>query len=173
MASLFGCKSNGHLVKLLTNVSSLNKRSTGALLNHLLNQPSAGHFYSTCSTGEQNDYIRNSEYFIKRHIGPTEKEKQAMLKKIDYKSIDDLISDTVPNRIRLNRSLNLEKPLTETELINKLKATCSLNAHEWRSYIGMGYYNTITPPVIQRNILENPGWYTQYTPYVFIRNSFG
>lgn len=165
MSSLFGCKRNGHLIKLLTNVSNRNRSSAGALLNHLLSQPSAGHFYSIGSTSQQDDYINNSDYFIKRHIGPTEKEKNEMLKKINYKSIEDLISDTVPNRIRLNRKLNLNQPLTETELIGKLKATCSVNAHEWRSYIGMGYYNSLTPPVIQRNILENPGWYTQYTPY--------
>ena len=164
MSSLFGCKRNGHLIKLLTNVSGLSRGSTGALLNHLLNRPTAGHLYSTGSIGEQN-YTNNADYFIKRHIGPTEKEKKEMLEKINYCSIEELIKDTVPNRIRLNRSLNLNKPLTETELIGKLKKACSVNAHEWRSYIGLGYYNTLTPPVIQRNILENPGWYTQYTPY--------
>lgn len=157
MSSLFACKRNGHLIKLLTNVTNLNRSSTGALLNHLLNQPGAGRFYATGSTRQPDDYINNPDYFIKRHIGPTEQEKKEMLKKINYKSIEDLISDTVPNRIRLNRRLDLNQPLTETELINKLKATCSVNAHEWRSYIGMGYYNNITPPVIQRNILENPG----------------
>ena len=163
MSSLFGCKPHGHLVKLLTNWSSLNRGSTGALLNHLLHQQRSSQFYSTGS--EKNDYINSPDYFIKRHIGPTEKEKKEMLKTINYGSIEELISDTVPNRIRLNRLLNLNEPLTETELISKLKATCSVNAHEWRSYIGLGYYNTLTPPVIQRNILENPGWYTQYTPY--------
>lgn len=165
MTSLIRCKKNGHLIKLLTN---LNKNSTKTVLNYLMINQSSNdchRYYSTSSDQQNNNFINNSDYFIRRHIGPTEKEKRQMLNKINYESIEDLISATIPKSIRLNRPLKLDKPSTETELINQLKSTCSVNAHEWRSYIGMGYYNCITPPVIQRNILENPGWYTQYTPY--------
>lgn len=168
MSSLLRCKKNGQLLKLLSTLNNnLNKDSSKLILNHLMNQNSLNYFpnhlnnfvinrqYSAST--QQNDFINNPDYFIKRHIGPTDKEKRAMLDTINYSSIEELISATIPKRIRLNRSLNLDEPLSETDLITKLKKTSSVNGHEWRSYIGMGYYNCITPPVIQRNIFENPG----------------
>ncbi len=87
-----------------------------------------------------------------------------MLEVIGVGSLDQLIEQTVPASIRLNRPLNLGEPRGEHELLLELKSIASKNK-VFKSYIGMGYYDTITPPVIQRNILENPGWYTQYTPY--------
>ena len=87
-----------------------------------------------------------------------------MLKVIKADSLDKLIDETVPSNIKLDKPLNLDKPLSEFELLNKLKSIASKNKL-FKSYIGMGYYNTILPSVIQRNIFENPGWYTQYTPY--------
>ncbi len=102
--------------------------------------------------------------FVARHIGPRPADMQAMLTALGYNSLDDLMSATVPAGIRLAQGLNLEAGLSESAALTKLQAIAHKN-QVWRSYLGLGYANTITPPVIQRNILENPGWYTQYTPY--------
>ncbi len=102
--------------------------------------------------------------FKKRHIGPGEKEIGAMLAKIGVSSIDDLITKTVPASIRLKEELKIGDGMNEYEYIQHLKAIGQKNKI-YKSYIGMGYYNTITPGVITRNVLENPGWYTAYTPY--------
>lgn len=109
--------------------------------------------------------MNSSKYtFANRHIGPSEKETKEMLKKIGAASIDELIEQTVPEQIRLKKKLNIADGLSEFEYLNHLKAVSKKNK-VFKSYIGQGYYGTITPPVIQRNILENPGWYTAYTPY--------
>ena len=105
-----------------------------------------------------------TDIFRNRHIGPRENDLKEMLKIIKADSLDKLIDDTVPSNIRLEKPLNLDKPLSEFELLNRLKSIASKNKL-FKSYIGLGYYNTILPSVIQRNIFENPGWYTQYTPY--------
>jgi glycine dehydrogenase len=102
--------------------------------------------------------------FIKRHNGPRQTETASMLEVIGVNSIDQLINETVPHGIRLKQPLNLPDGINEYEFINHLKEIGSRNKI-FQSYIGMGYYNTITPGVITRNILENPGWYTSYTPY--------
>lgn len=102
--------------------------------------------------------------FVERHIGPDAAETREMLEAIGYKSMDELISDTIPSGIRLGKDIQLDEPFTEQEFIARLREIASGN-RIFRSYIGMGYYPTNTPAVIQRNILENPGWYTQYTPY--------
>ncbi|TVQ11056.1 MAG: glycine dehydrogenase (aminomethyl-transferring), partial [Leptolyngbya sp. DLM2.Bin27] len=102
--------------------------------------------------------------FVARHLGPAAADTAAMLAALGYASLDDLISATVPTSIRLKQPLNLPEGLDEAAAIAQLKALASQN-QVWRSYLGLGYANTITPPVIQRNVLENPGWYTQYTPY--------
>ena len=102
--------------------------------------------------------------FVDRHIGPNQDETSQMLQAIGLSSIDELIDVSVPESIRSNRQLNVGTGLTEQALIEKLKSIAQKNVI-MKSYIGMGYYNCLTPPVIQRNILENPGWYTQYTPY--------
>ncbi len=108
--------------------------------------------------------LRPSDTFVHRHIGPNADEVKHMLAEIGCDSLDELIDQTVPAAIRIKRPLKLGEPRGEHELIAELKKTASRNK-VLRSCIGMGYYGTITPPVIQRNILENPGWYTQYTPY--------
>lgn len=105
-----------------------------------------------------------TDRFADRHIGPNEKETNEMLETIGVNSIEELIERTIPGSIRLSKEIELEQPLTEHELISKLRSIASENK-VFRSYIGMGYYPVKTPFVIQRNILENPGWYTQYTPY--------
>jgi glycine dehydrogenase len=105
-----------------------------------------------------------SDTFAKRHIGPSDPEIEQMLKVIGLDSLDQLIEQTVPKSIRLKRPLKTGKPRAEHELLTELKAIASKNKVH-RSLIGQGYHDTITPPVILRNILENPGWYTAYTPY--------
>lgn len=102
--------------------------------------------------------------FRTRHIGPNKSDSRKMLETIGVSSLDELIDKTVPSSIRLNTALNLPSPLNEYEFLQQVKATAQLNK-VFKTYIGQGYYGTITPSVIQRNIFENPGWYTQYTPY--------
>ena len=102
--------------------------------------------------------------FPRRHIGPDDAEVQEMLSVIGLDSLDALVEATVPAGIRLRKALRLPEPRGEHELIDDLRRIASRN-EVFRSFIGMGYYDCITPPVIQRNVLENPGWYTQYTPY--------
>lgn len=102
--------------------------------------------------------------FITRHNGPRAHDIAKMIEKIGVKSVDELIDQTVPSAIRLKEPLKLEKGLNEYEYLTHLKALGAKNKI-YKTFIGMGYYNTITPGVIQRNILENAGWYTAYTPY--------
>ena len=102
--------------------------------------------------------------FARRHIGASEEEVRAMLRELDFENLDGLIDAAVPKNIRLDRQLNLPKAKSETEALAELRVIASKNKVA-RSFIGAGYYDCVTPPVIQRNILENPGWYTAYTPY--------
>uniref|UniRef100_A0A673XGB5 Glycine cleavage system P protein n=1 Tax=Salmo trutta TaxID=8032 RepID=A0A673XGB5_SALTR len=102
--------------------------------------------------------------FAERHIGPGERDKREMLNVLGLESIAQLIEDTVPESIRIQRSMKMDDPLCENEVLDHLQKIASKNK-VWRSYIGMGYYNCSVPPVIQRNLLENSGWVTQYTPY--------
>ena len=102
--------------------------------------------------------------FIKRRIGPSEKEQSFMLKELGFKNLDELISKTVPEKILLKESLEIGEPNSEYEALRKLKEISKKNKIN-SNFIGMGYYGTFTPHVILRNILENPGWYTSYTPY--------
>lgn len=109
-------------------------------------------------------YFEHPDKFANRHIGPNSDEFKEMLEVIGTDSMDTLINETVPPHIRLNAPLKLDEPLTEFQYIRNLKEIAKKNK-VFKSYIGMGYYPTIIPAVIQRNVLENPGWYTQYTPY--------
>ena len=102
--------------------------------------------------------------FVERHIGPSAKDVQEMLHKLNIDSLDALVREVVPDSILRNEPLELGAPRGEHEFLVELQELASKNK-VYRSLIGMGYHNCITPPVIQRNILENPGWYTQYTPY--------
>jgi glycine dehydrogenase (decarboxylating) len=102
--------------------------------------------------------------FAPRHNGASAQDEEKMLKEIGVKSIDELIDKTVPKAIRLKKPLDLPKGMNEFEFTNHIKAIANKNKI-FKSYIGMGFYNTILPAVLQRNILENPGWYTSYTPY--------
>jgi glycine cleavage system P protein (glycine dehydrogenase) len=106
-----------------------------------------------------------TEYtFADRHIGPNEDETREMLRAVGYDNLDALIDATVPKNIRLDRALDLPEAKSEIEALGELRAISKQNKVA-RSFIGAGYSDCITPPVIQRNILENPGWYTAYTPY--------
>ncbi|MDC3157273.1 aminomethyl-transferring glycine dehydrogenase [Candidatus Pelagibacter bacterium] len=106
----------------------------------------------------------NSKEFIYRHIGPSEEEQKTMLKAVGYSSLDDLMENTVPEKILLKNELKISDSLSENDALKKLKSISKQNKI-YRNFIGMGYYNSFTPNVILRNILENPGWYTSYTPY--------
>ena len=120
--------------------------------------------------------IFDVDSFARRHIGPNEEEVRAMLRDVGFDSLGALIDATVPKDIRLKRQprnnrgsrqdseLNLPEAKSEGEALAELRAIAQKNEIA-RSFIGTGYYDCITPPVIQRNILENPGWYTAYTPY--------
>jgi glycine dehydrogenase len=108
--------------------------------------------------------LRSSDRFVDRHIGPSESDIRDMLDAIGVSSLDALIEETVPASIRMERDMDLPEALTETALIDRARTLAGKN-ELFRSYIGMGYHGTVTPPVIQRGILENPSWYTQYTPY--------
>lgn len=105
-----------------------------------------------------------SDKFINRHNGPSESEIQLMVKKTGVNTLDELIAQTVPASIRMDKPMKLSSPLSEYEYLQKIREVGKKNKL-YRSFIGMGYYNTISLPVIQRNILENPSWYTSYTPY--------
>jgi glycine dehydrogenase len=102
--------------------------------------------------------------FPRRHIGPTAEDVSAMLEFLGYDSLDAFMDATVPEVIRSARPLAIGPSRSEQEVLEELKAMAALNK-VYRSYIGLGYYNCFVPPVIQRNVLENPGWYTAYTPY--------
>ena len=118
------------------------------------------------------DKENNKSHFSDRHIGPRPEDIELMLTTLGYSSMEDFIEDVVPADIRLSSPLSLDidgkttcpQGLSEYEALDALKQIASQN-RVYRSYIGMGYYDCFVPPVIQRNILENPGWYTQYTPY--------
>src|SRR5881409_3939252 len=112
-------------------------------------------------TREQNVDLNS---FARRHIGPSEAEVAEMLSEVGFENLDSLIDATVPKNIRLDRALDLPEAKSEAEALAELRAISRKNKIA-RSFIGCGYSDCITPPVIQRNILENPGWYTAYTPY--------
>ena len=108
--------------------------------------------------------IDSEGQFTHRHIGPRPHDIEQMLASMGLGSLDELIDQTIPESIRLKTDLNLPDASTESELLGRLEEIGALN-RVFRSYIGMGYHDTIVPGVILRNVFENPGWYTQYTPY--------
>lgn len=111
-----------------------------------------------------NLFEQQKHEFQQRHIGPSEQETTEMLQTIGAASLDELINQTIPANIRNHAPLQVNGPVSEYEYVKELKAVAAQNK-VFRSYIGQGYYNTIMPSVILRNVFENPGWYTQYTPY--------
>ena len=111
-----------------------------------------------------NLFEQQQNEFAQRHIGPNAKETAEMLAAIGEKSIEDLIAKTIPAAIRSTSPLNTGGPMSEFQYLTELKKTATLNK-VYKTYIGQGYYGTIVPSVILRTVFENPGWYTQYTPY--------
>ncbi|MDO9276537.1 MAG: glycine dehydrogenase (aminomethyl-transferring), partial [Lutibacter sp.] len=105
-----------------------------------------------------------TDSFVLRHIGPRENEVKEMVATIGVQSLDELINKTIPTDIRLAHELNLPKAMSEFEYLTHIQKIAGKNKL-FKNYIGLGYHPTILPGVIQRNILENPGWYTSYTPY--------
>jgi len=108
--------------------------------------------------------LTSNDIFRERHIGPSEDQIREMLSHLGLNSLEDLISETLPANIRMDGKLDLPEPFTESELLARVTQIAGKNKL-FRSFIGMGYHSTVTPPVIQRGILECPSWYTQYTPY--------
>src|SRR5437867_12601689 len=108
--------------------------------------------------------LGRADSFVDRHIGPREGETRAMLELLGYESLDALIDAAVPRRIRMTKPLAIHGDRSEYEALRIMRQIASRN-ELYRSYLGMGYHDCITPAVIQRNVLENPGWYTAYTPY--------
>ena len=104
------------------------------------------------------------ENFTRRHIGPNTSELNTILSTINVESVEQLLEQTIPDKIRLKNDLNIPEGISEMEFLKEIKKLSSLN-QKFKTYIGIGYHDTFTPSVIQRNILENPGWYTAYTPY--------
>src|SRR6266498_3205353 len=113
---------------------------------------------------QRREEMIDSNSFARRHIGPNEDEVRTMLREVGFESLDALIDATVPKNIRLDRDLSLPEAKSEADALAELRAISRKNKIA-RSFIGCGYSDCITPPVIQRNVLENPGWYTAYTPY--------
>ncbi len=111
-----------------------------------------------------NVFEKQQQEFISRHIGPGEHEIREMLEALGLESVEQLIARTVPEGIRLRKSPVLPPGMSEDQYLNELRQTAARNK-VFKNYIGQGYYETITPSVILRNVFENPGWYTQYTPY--------
>lgn len=105
-----------------------------------------------------------AEHFATRHLGLSDADRAEMLRAIGVSSLEDLLEATVPGSIRLRDRMDLADPLTETEVLNVLRSKF-VNDVKRTSFIGQGYYGTVTPPVVKRNVLENPAWYTAYTPY--------
>jgi len=105
-----------------------------------------------------------TDAFALRHLGPRENDLPEMLKTVGVETLEQLIYETVPDNIRLHKELQLDAPMTEYEYANHIRILGRTNK-VFKSYIGLGYHPTIVPPAIQRNIFENPGWYTAYTPY--------
>ncbi len=110
------------------------------------------------------EFLAANDTFVRRHVGPSPSDEAAMLKSLGLSSLDELIAETVPAAIRTQRRLSMPDGRGESEFLVELKTLAAKN-QVFRSYLGMGYHGTITPPVILRNVMENPGWYTQYTPY--------
>ena len=119
---------------------------------------------STNSTAPSLDSLQNSGEFIARHIGPNETQIQQMLSELKLESLEALVEKTVPESITIAEPMGLAEPMSESAALGKLKNIAAKNKAT-RSFIGLGYYDTHTPNVILRNVLENPGWYTAYTPY--------
>ncbi|XP_039261071.1 glycine dehydrogenase (decarboxylating), mitochondrial-like [Styela clava] len=123
------------------------------------------HVEENVSDNRLNTLIPAHDNFADRHNGPTTEQKKEMLDYLGLKNMQELIDKTIPKNIRMNRELDLDDAICENEILQTLRTLANKNQSEWRSYIGMGYHNCSVPRTIIRNMLENPGWSTPYTPY--------
>lgn len=121
-------------------------------------------FVRPMSSSTFNSVYPKHDNFVERHIGPKGAEEDSMLQYVGLKSLDELVEQAIPENIRLSQDMGLEPAVGESELLERISEISKENK-VWRSYIGMGFYNCVTPTTIMRNIFENPGWTTQYTPY--------
>ena len=110
------------------------------------------------------DVFDRYDRFVNRHLGPSSEEEKEMLQSIGVDSVEELIDQTIPSVIRMKGDLDISDPMSEFDYLKSLKRKADKNGR-YKNFIGRGYYGTITPSVISRNIFQNPGWYTQYTPY--------
>jgi glycine dehydrogenase len=151
-----------------TYISELSHSSSYKVAPEIQDRSNGHHYADTLATdagaSQPIDILGYTDSFIHRHLGPNAQDIQQMLDWLGFSTLEELIEKTVPPQIRMEKPLQLGESRSEFELLSELKAITSKN-QVFRSLIGMGYHGCITPPVIQRNILENPGWYTQYTPY--------
>ncbi len=120
--------------------------------------------FSLSASRENASILDAADGFERRHLGSSDREIEEMLEVLGFDSLDDLSSQTVPEDIQLSRPLAIDEPMGEREALQALSIIAGKNK-VYRSCIGMGYTGTVTPSVVLRNVLENPGWYTQYTPY--------
>ena len=127
-------------------------------------RPNFAHLLKVNLRANMNVFELQTSEFAARHIGPNEQETKKMLRIIGMDSLDALIDKTIPSTIRDRRPLDLAKPVSEQTYLAELRQAANRNK-VFKTYIGQGYYGTITPSVIARNLFENPGWYSQYTPY--------
>src|SRR6478672_936597 len=111
-----------------------------------------------------NLFDKQANEFADRHVGPNDEEVAEMLEQVKVASVEELINKTIPRNILIRKDIDVVAPMSEFEYLSELKKIASKNK-VYKSYIGQGYYDTIVPSVILRNLFENPGWYTQYTPY--------
>jgi len=130
-------------------------------MTHPATSPTPPAVAPTASAGSR---LTHPDHFVRRHIGPGPAEVQAMVRTLGYGSLDDLLAKAVPDAIRRARPLTLPPALSEPQALEALRTLASRN-RVLRSYLGQGYHDCVLPAVIRRNVLENPGWYTQYTPY--------
>ena len=121
-------------------------------------------FSRGANSAKTDERLGFTDGFVRRHIGPSEAEQSQMLDALGFESLDAFTAALVPEDIQLNRPLEIGEPRGEREMLSALRSVAAKNK-VFRSCIGIGYHDTVTPPVILRNVLENPGWYTQYTPY--------
>jgi glycine dehydrogenase len=130
----------------------------------MLSGVSRGVLWSATKRGFSSRVLGATDAFKRRHIGPSETERDEMLSVLGFGTLDELSESTVPANIRHADELDLVAPMTESEATTYLKSMADKNKI-MRNYIGMGYYGTITPAVVRRNLIEDPSWYTSYTPY--------
>ncbi|XP_042864469.1 glycine dehydrogenase (decarboxylating), mitochondrial-like [Penaeus japonicus] len=149
---------------LLDHLARSQGRTVARIVARKVNRGQLGQIRSQASAASTTSLLPAADDFCDRHIGPRKNDQKKMLESLGYESLDSLTEAAVPENIRLGRDLNVQAPIGEHALLTRIREISEKN-EIWRSYIGMGYHNCRVPHAILRNIFENPGWTTQYTPY--------